>query len=350
MKVGVVNVQCPFVWGGAEYLAESLVERVRGRGHQVELIRIPFQWYPEEQVTAHMLACRLMELGGDGMDLMIAHKFPAYLCPFPNKKLWLFHQFRQVYDLWGTPLGGLPDTPATRGLRAVVAAADADTLAQVKGIGGLFTNSKIVADRMRRFNGVDADEVLYPPLNFPDLFGRGEYGDYFFYPSRQGPMKRQHVVVEALRHTREKVHLVLAGKPDSDAYGKELNEKIDAWGLGDRVTQLGWVTEADKAKWMRGACGATYLPVDEDSYGFVTLEAFHSHKAVLTFTDSGGTSEVIEHGRNGLILEPTPEALAAGMDQLVSDKRRAREMGAEAFATLARHRIDWEYVLDRLVG
>lgn len=349
MKVGVLNVQVPFVWGGAEYLAEALADRLRRRGHTVEEINIPFKWYPEEQITATMLACRLTEVGGDGMDLLIAHKFPAYLCPFPNKKLWLFHQYRQVYDLWGTELGGLPNTPAMRGLRKVIAAADADTFRQVKG-NGLFTNSKIVAARMKRFNGVDVDEVLYPPLKAAEMFGPGEFGDYFFYPSRLGAMKRQHVAVEALRHTREKVQLVLAGKPDSDAYGDDLNRKIDSWGVRDRVTQLGFISEADKAKWMRGACGAVYLPVDEDSYGFVTLEAFHSHKSVLTFTDSGGTGEVIEDGRNGLILDPTPEALAAGMDKLVADKRKARDMGEEGFATLARHRIDWEYILDRLTG
>jgi glycosyltransferase involved in cell wall biosynthesis len=158
------------------------------------------------------------------------------------------------------------------------------------------------------------------------------------------------VAVEALRYTRRPVHLVLAGKPDSDAYGDDLQKKVDDWGLRDRVTFLGFVSEEDKAKWMRGACGAVYLPFDEDSYGFVTLEAFHSHKPVLTFTDSGGTSEVIEHDRNGLILEPTPQSLAAGMDRLADDKPKAREMGEEAFATLARHRIDWEYILDRLVG
>jgi glycosyltransferase involved in cell wall biosynthesis len=347
MKVGVVNVQCPFVWGGAEYLAESLVDRIRGRGHQVELIRIPFQWNPPDQIAAHMLACRLLRVDAGGMDLMIAHKFPAYLCPFPNKRLWLFHQFRQVYDLWGTPYGGMPDTPASRGLKALIAAADADTFA---GLNGLFTNSKIVADRLKRFNNVTADEVLYPPLNTPELFGPGEFGDYFFYPSRMGGMKRQHVAVEALRFTRHPVKLVLAGKPDSDDYGVHLRSKIAEWGLADRVKLLGWVTEEQKAGWMRGACGAVYLPVDEDSYGFVTLEAFHSHKAVLTFTDSGGTGEVIESGRNGLILDPTPQALAEGMDRLFADRAQARDMGEEAFATLSRHRIDWEYVLDRLLG
>lgn len=348
MKVGVVNMHCPFVWGGAEFLTDSLAERARRRGHQVEVIRIPFQWYPDEQVLAHMLACRLMRVGGDGMDLMIGIKFPAYLCPFPNKKLWLCHQFRQVYDMWGSELGGVPDTPAGRGLRAAVKAADADALAQVKG--GLFTISQMVADRMKRFNGVTVDEVLRHPLDRPEVFRPGEFGDYFFYPSRMGTMKRQHVAVEALRHTRRPVHLVLAGKPDSDAYGADLLKKIETWGLKDRVTLLGWVTEEEKAKWMSGACGVVYTPVDEDSYGYVTLEGFHSHKPVLTFTDSGGTLEVIEDGRNGLVLDPTPEGLAAGMDRLLDDKRLARELGEDAFATIARHRIDWEYVLDRLVG
>ena len=124
MNVGIVNVQCPFVWGGAEYLAESLAERIRGRGHRTELIRIPFQWSPEEQVPSHMLACRLMEVRGAGMDLMIAHKFPAYLCPFPNKKLWLFirtasgaiyrRQYSTSWNTWAeVPGGGVtPSGPA----------------------------------------------------------------------------------------------------------------------------------------------------------------------------------------------------------------------------------------------
>ena len=76
--------------------------------------------------------------------------------------------------------------------------------------------------------------------------------------------------------------------------------------LVDRVQLLGWITEEEKARWMAGAFAALYLPYNEDSYGYVTLEAFHSHKPVLTFTDSGGTDELIEAGVNGLVLEPTP--------------------------------------------
>jgi glycosyltransferase involved in cell wall biosynthesis len=347
MKVSIVNVQAPFVNGGAEYLAESLADRVRGRGHRAEVVRLPFKWYPAQAVLEHMLACRMMDVGAGDPDLVIGLKFPAYLAPFPNKRVWLLHQFRQVYEQWGTEFAGLPDTPRSQGLRDAVVAADNRHLREVKG---LYTNSKIVAGRLKRFNGIDVDEVLYPPLDRAELFGPGQTGDYFFYPSRQNAIKRQHVAVEAMRHVRSPFRLVLAGKPDDDAYGTRLQGLIDRWGLHDRVEMLGWVSEEEKARRMRDAFAALYLPYDEDSYGYVTLEAFHSHKPVLTFNDSGGTNELIEDGHNGLILEPTPEALAAGMESLWADRARGRDMGRAAHESLARHRIDWEHILDRLLG
>jgi glycosyltransferase involved in cell wall biosynthesis len=82
----------------------------------------------------------------------------------------------------------------------------------------------------------------------------------------------------------------------------------------------------------------------------VTLEAFHSHKPLLTFTDSGGTNELVEHGRNGLVVEPEAEALAEAMEALWTSKKLARDLGEEAHATLGRQRIDWECVLDRLTA
>ena len=35
------------------------------------------------------------------VDRTIALKFPAYLIPHTEKTLWLLHQFRQAYDLYG---------------------------------------------------------------------------------------------------------------------------------------------------------------------------------------------------------------------------------------------------------
>jgi glycosyltransferase involved in cell wall biosynthesis len=93
-----------------------------------------------------------------------------------------------------------------------------------------------------------------------------------------------------------------------------------------------------------------YIPYDEDSYGYVTLEAFHSGKPVLTLSDSGGTDEVIEDGENGFILPPAAEALAQGMEELWASPGRARQMGQAAHATLARHNIRWDHIVERLVA
>jgi glycosyltransferase involved in cell wall biosynthesis len=347
MNVSIVNVQAPFVRGGAEYLADSLAEKIRGRGYRVDLLRIPFKWYPPEAILDHMLACRLLDPGAGGPDLVIALKFPAYLVPFENKKVWLLHQFRQVYELWGTPHQGCVDSPESRRIRSMIIAADNRHLARTKG---LYTNSRIVADRLWRFNGIRADDILLPPLRQPELFRCGDRGDYVFYPSRLSCFKRQALAIEAMRFVRSGFRLVLAGKADEDAYQQELERLILEHGLEDRVQLLGWISEEEKARWMADAFAALYIPYDEDSYGYVTLEAFHSSKPVITLADSGGTHELVEHGHNGLILEPTAEALAEGMERLWADPARTREMGRAARETLGRRRIDWGHVLDTLLS
>jgi glycosyltransferase involved in cell wall biosynthesis len=347
MKVSIVNVQIPFVRGGAEYLADSLADKIRERGHQVDQLRIPFKWYPLESVLDHMLSCRLLEPKTGDPDLVIALKFPAYLVPFENKKIWLLHQHRQVYDLWETPFGSCGHVPGSRRIREMIVNSDNRHLSAARG---LYTNSQIVADRIRRFNGIVPDAILFPPLRHPEAFRCGESGDYVFYPSRISRMKRQHVAIEAMRFVRSGFKLVLAGVADEDSYQAEINDLIRAQGLLDRIHFLGWVSEEEKARWMADAFAVLYLPVDEDSYGYVTLEAFHSSKPVITFTDSGGTNELVEDGLNGLVVEPTAESLAEGMESLWSDRARARAMGRAATETLGRKQIHWDHVLDTLLS
>ena len=346
MKIAVVSNQAPFVYGGAEYLAEMLATRLRGRGHLVDIVRLPFKWYPPQTVLEHMLAVRLMNVAAGGLDLVIALKFPAYLTEFPNKKIWLLHQFRQVYELWGTPYAGMPDDPSSRCIRDAIVRADTKCMSEAKA---LFACSRIVAGRLQRNNGIAVDGVLTSPLDRPELFKPGEFGPYFFYPSRMNEIKRQHLAVEAMRHVRSGFRLVLAGKPDTESYEIELRRRVEEWGLQDKVQFLGWISEEEKARWMAGAFAALYLPYDEDSYGYVTLEAFHSHKPVLTFTDSGGTDELVEHGVNGLMLEPTAESLCGGW-KTFGRPAAAPGDGRAAAETLVHKKIHWDHVLDRLAG
>jgi glycosyltransferase involved in cell wall biosynthesis len=347
MKISIVNAHIPFVRGGAEYLADGLSAQLRLRGHKVEHLKIPFKWYPTQQIAEHMLACRLIDSRLGNPDLMIALKFPCYLVPFSNMKTWLCHQFRQVYELWGTPLACMPDTPETRGLREMIHHSDNVRLRQIRDV---FTISGTVADRLKRFNGIEHARVLYYPLDHQELFGPGDFSDYFFMPSRMNAMKRQHVLIEAMRHVRSPFRLLLAGRADEDSYDRQLRQAIEKWGLQDKVVLLGWVSDEEKARLMSNAYAAIYAPFEEDAYGYVTLEAFHCHKPLLTFRDSGGTIELVDHGQNGLVLEPTAEALAEGMEALWADRPGTRAMGKAANEKLVRLNISWDHIVDHLLA
>ena len=50
VRILILTVRVPFVHGGAEILADSLREALIAAGHQVEIVALPFKWYPPEQL------------------------------------------------------------------------------------------------------------------------------------------------------------------------------------------------------------------------------------------------------------------------------------------------------------
>ena len=95
MNIAIVNNMVPFLYGGAEFLAESLSEKLKEYGHQSIVITYPFKWVPKEAILDSIMAVKLNQI--DNCDLVIALKFPAYFINHSNKKLWLLHQFRQAH-------------------------------------------------------------------------------------------------------------------------------------------------------------------------------------------------------------------------------------------------------------
>ena len=80
-------------------------------------------------------------------------------------------------------------------------------------------------------------------------------------------------------------------------------------------------------------CRAVCFPPLDEDYGFVTVEAFASRKAVITCVDSGGPAELVRDGETGLVCDPTPAAMAAAIARLMDDAgvgRAARQRGRRA--------------------
>ena len=343
MKVLVVNNAVPFIRGGAEELADHLVRRLNATpGVQAELLRLPFAWEPQERLIEEMLAVQSMRV--HNIDLMIGLKWPAYLLPWERKRLWLLHQFRQAYDLHTPGEGYLGDA---RGLEIARAIRNCDD-ACFPECERIFTNSPVTQERLRRFNGV-VSENLYPPLNDAELFEGGEDGGYIFAGGRVGPGKRQHLLVEAMALAPRDVRLVIAGPADSEAYVAPLKARIAELGLEDRVElKLGFHPRAKIAAWANNARACAYIPYDEDSLGYVTMEAFAAGKPVLTTTDSGGLLEIVGEA-TGAVVPPTPEALAEGLARL-NDPVAAAEKGKAASALWAARGLTWERTVETLLS
>jgi len=305
---------------------------------------LPFTWEPAETLLDEMAIARCLEVAN--ADRVIALKFPAYLVPHPDKVLWLLHQYRQAYDMWDAGQSNIPATERGEAIRAMIRRADEQAFAEARA---LFANSPVTAGRMRRYNGVEA-QVLPCPLNDPELFLGGPAEGYIFAGGRVGRAKRQHLLVQALKHAPG-VRLVIAGPPDSPAEAEELRRLACDLGVESRVTfDLRLLPRPELAALVNNASGVVYIPFDEDSVGYVTMEAFQASKPVITTTDSGGVLEIVKHGHSGLVAEPTPEALGAMFRVLASDAAKARDMGVAGRQVSEDRHLNWPATIARLLS
>jgi glycosyltransferase involved in cell wall biosynthesis len=343
MKIALCSSFVPFIYGGARNIVEWLQTMLEQEGHHVERVYLPEVDAPD-LLFQQMAAYRWIDLSS--ADRIICFRPQAHLIPHPHKILWFIHHIRAFYDLWDSPYCGFPDDAKHRGIRDALHAADTAALHEAKHI---FTNSQIVSNRLRAFNKVES-EVLYPPVFQSERFHCREYNDEIVCICRLEHHKRQHLLILAMPHTRAPVRLRLCGSSSGPDYPKYLQQLISDLGLQERVIlDNRWVSEDEKVERLADCLAAAYLPLDEDSYGYPSVEASHASKAILTTSDSGGVLELVEDSINGYVTEPSPKALAEAMDKLYLDHEVTRTMGKNACARLSELNISWSHVLKRLL-
>lgn len=339
MKILVANNAAPFVRGGAELLADRLVLELRAAGHETELLRLPLGNTPD-QVLESTIAAAMLDVSN--VDRVIGLKFPAYLIPHPDMVIWLVHQFRQAYD---PPPVGWPRDPVLDPIAETVRTVDRRAFADATR---LYTISPMVADRLHRSNGLTAAVLMTPP--HADQVFRTEPAEGFIVSlGRLSGSKRQLLAVQAMQHARPGYRLVVAGAPETPTTLDEILREIDRLGLSDRVELIPrFITEDEKLDLIARSVGSVYLPIDEDSYGYVCYEAAMSGKPSITATDSGGTLTLVDHGRTGLVSLPQPEALALAFDELALHRDRARAMGENARTLALELDLSWSRVIGEL--
>ena len=174
----------------------------------------------------------------------------------------------------------------------------------------------------------------------------------FLYMGWLEPHKGILDLVDAIAHAGERLagaRFVICGHGSAAA---RVRERIRETGLSGRVELRGWVTGTDKAAALAEA-DVLVLPSHREGMPNALLEAMASGLAVIAAT-AGGVVDVVEDGRNGVLVPPRSVAsLADAMAALHTNPSRRRELGRAAQATItARHEITrtWEAVLGALAA
>jgi glycosyltransferase involved in cell wall biosynthesis len=351
----ILGVQAPFTWGGQDVLVQTLAAKLREHKHQVDIVSLPLSMLPKEGLLKQAAIWRSIELehfGGVSSDLVIATKFPSYYARHPRKSLWLVHQHRMMYELYGSRFSDFSDDPRDEALRSMLLQGDRKMLAECAFVSGISQN---VVQRLKLFNGSETPlnaVALYPPLPLGDRYYCAEAQDYVLSVGRLCSIKRVDLMIKAMPYVHRFVKLKVVGVENEPGVMDYFRNEIDKHHLWDRVEFLGRVSDQELLDLYARARIVYYAPHDED-YGYVTLEAMASCKPVLTAHDSGGVLEFIRDNEQGLVLEPTSLAFGQAVNRLVEDPALAQRLGAcgrQTICALGLHTSGWEPVLQGLLS
>ena len=340
MRIAVCAPQVPFSRGGAEIFADALVAQLRERGHETDLVTVPYKWYPGTRVLTQAFLWRLLDLeesDGRPIDLVVATKFPSYVVRHPRKVVWLVHQFRQAYELDGTELAQFGPSAEDRAARRAVHDLDRVALGEARA---LFATSRNVAERVRRFLGLEAEVMPHPPQ---ELAYRCEgYGDFVLSVNRLDRAKRIDLLLEAAAREPALRCVIVGDGPDRG----RLEELARRHGLDGRATFAGRVERDELAALYARCLAVYYAPVDED-FGMVPYEAFLAEKPVVTTSDAGGPLEVVADRETGVVCAPEPAAVADACAWLREHRDDARHFGLAGKAIA--ERVSWDRAIERLL-
>jgi len=320
-RVLVLAVQSPFSHGGAEMHVRRLTEELSRRGVEADLVTLPLIERERFDLVRSALVGRMLDLtevGARPVDAVIATRFPSYAARHPNKVVWLIHQYRQAYDQFGSPFSDLTASPEDRRTREAIAEIDRVGLTEARKV---FANSRTVAERLRKHNGI-ASQPLYHPPPLAGRYRSGAFGDYVLSVGRFDAWKRADLLVRALA-SAPSARLTLVGHgPEED----RLRRLAADLRLGDRIRFVADASDEELLDLYAGARLVAVAPSGED-LGYVPLEAFLSGKPVLTTEDSGGPLEFVRDGETGLVVPARAEALGAALEAAWNRVEALQRMG-----------------------
>jgi glycosyltransferase involved in cell wall biosynthesis len=183
-----------------------------------------------------------------------------------------------------------------------------------------------------RYSVIPTGTNLEPFLNANGKALRAEQGwndeTVLISVGRLAPEKNWDTLLQAFAKVHEEhpeARLVLIG----DGPARQNLEGLAAeLGIADRVTFTGSVPFEEIPRYLKAADIFAFASVTE-TQGLVTIEAMAAGLPVVA-VDGPGTRDIVEHSKQGFLVENDPKALAKGLNKLLSDPQRMKRFSNHA--------------------
>lgn len=246
-------------------------------------------------------------------------------------------RFRLVISVHGTDLlpKGIPKDRYSKPLQLLMNSADwlvAPSQSMLDAVLTKFPRLQTKASAIH--NAVDMTEFE------PDGPEELQRGRHILCIALHHPRKAIDVLIKAFKifgQNHVEVELWLVG--DGPITG-QLEDLVHQLGLTEQVKFLGCQDRPGVRKLLR-LCSFLVLPSRDEPFGIAILEAFASRKPVVA-SAVGGIPEIIEDGKNGILVEPeNPQALCDAMTTVWNDRELAERLAYAGYATVKQH-FQWE--------
>jgi glycosyltransferase involved in cell wall biosynthesis len=215
-------------------------------------------------------------------------------------------------------------------------------------VDGFFPVSEYYRDFMPSYLGVSREKMHVIPLgiNVEGYALREEKRSDTFtvgYLARIAPEKGLHVLCEAYTKLRAqagagKARLVAAGylPPEHHGYLDAARATLRAAGCEGEFEYRGEVDRTEKIRFLQGLDVLSVPTVYTEPKGMFVLEAMAAGVPVVQ-PRKGAFPEILAKTGGGLIVDPDPDALAAGILSLWRDPDRALALGRTGAAGVREH-------------
>lgn len=303
-------------------------------------------------------------------DLVISTSPPSYVHRHRAHLALFFHHHRIFYDLEGlyVAAGFAADPDEHAHAARLVRDLDRDRLAAVTTF---LCPSEVVAARLARFNDRHETLAFQAGIGVASGTAAGPVGSAgVLCVTRHEFPKRAELLVAAAHLCAADVPMTCTGTGGRLAFSRDLDARLTArqvtvddlddatmWcntgtppevhnGSVGRVDFVGHVGDR-RLDQLYAAARCVVAPAYDEDYGLTAIEAMHHGRPVIVCDDGGGLAELVDDGETGLVVEPTPAAIAAAVTRLHADDDLAERLGHNGRARAAE--LTWSHAADQLL-